>query len=494
MKSEMKKILSIIAIVIIGSAFVLTDIRAANLTQAASILPVNEEWALMAYSAVNQNVGQNYLRQKISGGSATDYEKRILAITAQGNDPRTWGNENFVDLLLQNFDGTQIGDAGLLNDDIFGLLALRSINDSGNEVNKIRDYILAHQNSDGGWGFAIGTSSDSNTTAMAVAALRTIGSAPGSAINYLNSTRNDDGGYGFTPGQASDGASTAWVIMGLRANGNSIPESAISYLESLQLPTGAFKWKTTDQAGSQLVISYAVIALASKTLPLRTVAANPAPAPIPTPTNTPAPTLIPTPFPTFNNPTPTPVTVPIYRPTGTVQVPVNTNTGIQFNIPKSGGIQFPIPNTSPYKYNAYTGKTFTYAVGTSTRIYTAPPVVVPNPPTPIPTVIAPPQQTINLSIRTPDKTIFSGNVSVNTNISALNALIHITQISGIPLQTKSTSLGQFVNMIDNVAASGNSGWLYAVNGQLPNIGTSQYILKPGDQIQWFYGPPNTQPY
>ena len=31
-----------------------------------------------------------------------------------------------------------------------------------------------------------------------------------------------------------------------------------------------------------------------------------------------------------------------------------------------------------------------------------------------------------------------------------------------------------------------SGWVYRVNGEVPSIGSSQYILSPGDVVEWVY--------
>src|SRR5258708_12522429 len=124
----------------------------------------------MARAGIGQNSGQTILRSPISNGSDTDYEKRILAITALDENPRTFGSENFVEKLESFFDGNQIGDSSLLNDDIFGVLALTSAGISNNTVSKSRQFILSHQNSDGGWGFATTVGSDSNTTALPVAA------------------------------------------------------------------------------------------------------------------------------------------------------------------------------------------------------------------------------------------------------------------------------------------------------------------------------------
>jgi len=266
-----KKIFITISTAFIIAVLVTSNLAsAADLNQAVSTLPQNEEWSIMAFASVGQNVGASLLATPLNSSVATDYEKRILAITAQGQDPASVSSENFVAKLEAMFDGTQIGDATLLNDDIFGILALASANGSANIISKSKQFILSHQNSDGGWGYSTNVSSDSNTTAMAVAALSIGGSAPQSALNYLGSCQNSSGGYGYTPGQPADGASTAWVISGLIAANQTVPISAKTFLESLQTAGGSFKWMPGDSVGSSLVTAYAVIALSGHTLPIKT--------------------------------------------------------------------------------------------------------------------------------------------------------------------------------------------------------------------------------
>ncbi len=279
---------------------------AADLSQAADQLPADDEWAIMAHAAMGQNVGRSFLSQPLNSDTATDYEKRILAITAMGENPSSLSSENFVAKLESMFDGSQIGDPSLLNDDIFGALAFASASISNSAVSGARQYILSHQNGDGGWGYGIGVSSDSNTTAAAIAALAASGGVPGGAVGYLNQSQDSSGGYGYTPGDAADGASTAWVMWGLRAANQSIPQEATDFLSSLQTSGGLFKWKPSDNSGSVSITADAVIALSGHTLPIRTVSSpNPAPTPTPGPTPTPVPT--PTPLPhgrTINNLTP----------------------------------------------------------------------------------------------------------------------------------------------------------------------------------------------
>lgn len=470
-----KILVSVVAAALIAGALATQLVSAANLNQAASTLPENDEWSIMAHAAINQNINIGYLRGALSGGSSTDYEKRILAITSVNQNPRTFGNENFVATLLARFDGKQIGDANLNNDDIFGLLALKSAGESGEVLNILRDNILANQNSDGGWSFARGGSSDSNTTAMAISALRTVGSAPSSAVNYLRSTQDENGGFGFTTNESSDGASTAWVILGLRAANASVPSNALSFMDSLQLSNGAFRWKPGDANGSSLVTAYAVLALSGKTLPIRIVSNTPTPTPAPPPSQTPTTQ----PAPATPNPTPAPIPVP---------APIVVTSLIPI-------APAPTPQSTPI---------------IAPQSATPPPTAVPVPtPTPVqtPTVLGA-QTGFNVSITYPGNKIYVDHLNfTSTSFTASNGqqysysdpraigtLIHAANQINLLYEIKGMSFGPFVYAINGYPPVGSSGWLYAVNGQLPNVSASDYILKPGDRVQWFYGGPNTLPY
>jgi len=88
-------------------------------------------------------------------------------------------------------------------------------------------YLRSIQQADGGWEFAGGFGSDSNTTAMALQALLAAGGSPGEqatrdALAYLSAVQNDDGGFGFTATDDSDPNSTALVIQALVAAGQVI--------------------------------------------------------------------------------------------------------------------------------------------------------------------------------------------------------------------------------------------------------------------------------
>jgi uncharacterized protein YijF (DUF1287 family) len=47
-----------------------------------------------------------------------------------------------------------------------------------------------------------------------------------------------------------------------------------------------------------------------------------------------------------------------------------------------------------------------------------------------------------------------------------------------------TSMGAFVEEINNIKNNGEQNWIYYVNNQKANIGISNYKLMPGDIVSW----------
>lgn len=43
-----------------------------------------------------------------------------------------------------------------------------------------------------------------------------------------------------------------------------------------------------------------------------------------------------------------------------------------------------------------------------------------------------------------------------------------------------------INNIYEFDFGSGSGWMYRVNGEFPKMGCSQYILSPGDKVEWLY--------
>jgi len=243
---------------------------------------VDDPWITMALVAAGQtNIPSGHLRG-VSGSLATDYSKTILAITALGQNPKTFGNIDYVAKLKTYYSNNQIGDVNLLNDDMWAILALASAGETNStEVTAAKNVLLANQNTDGGWSYSVGAGSDTNDTAAAVMALVEAGLSPSSlvitnALNYLQSAQNSDGGIGYQIGSDSDSGSDSWIISALNKVGinpsswSKNNNNPITHLNSLQDTDGGFWWveEGTSEWNNKAMTAFAVIALSNKTYPL----------------------------------------------------------------------------------------------------------------------------------------------------------------------------------------------------------------------------------
>lgn len=236
-------------------------------------------WSLMAFSSAGKNNQKlvNFLKNNSSYNKATDVERTILAAVAVGEDPRDFGGIDLLERLEGFANNGQIGEVDSLSDDIFGVLALVAVGGKGEIIGNSRDYIIAKQNSDGGWGFQIQQESDIDTTAAAIQALKAV-EKTGFAVDetilneakrFLLSSQNSDGGFGFNNNdqKKSNTSSTAWATQALNSLGlNS--DRAVNYLKSQQLSTGAFK-TGSDGKANNLATAYSILALIKGTLPIR---------------------------------------------------------------------------------------------------------------------------------------------------------------------------------------------------------------------------------
>lgn len=301
-----------------------------------------------------------------NGAAATDWENRILAIVAIGSNPTNFGGVNYLQYLEAFHNNNQLGETYLLNDDIFGLLALIA---SGNEATQqikqnTLDFIIAHQASNGGFSWSPDPTCQfcdpsTDMTAAALQALQqaknngltnqNLDTAINSAKNYLLLNQNSDGGFGYS--NTSDADSTSWVLMAF---------SLLNLSNSIEA-INAKNWLITDQqadggfpsysGSNSSTTSHALIALSGKSWilniydsssPISTPFAIPAPVATttPSPSPTPIPTSTPTPTP-LNTPQPSPTTTPIASPS-----PTPTPTPLLIPITKTAIIT-PSPKSSP---------------------------------------------------------------------------------------------------------------------------------------------------
>ncbi len=239
-------------------------------------------WITLALAAARvQPLATDHLRA-VSGSAANDYAKTILAVAAAGENPATFGSIDSVAKLRSFAVGGQLGDPNFLNDDAWGILALSAagVATTTPEIMAARDFLMAHQNSDGGFSFAAGGSSDTDTTAVAILALVEAGVAPtrpelAAAVSYLKTVQNADGGFPYQPRGESNANSTAWVLWAIRKLGQNpaawtteATADPLGFLATLQNPDGSFAWTRSVPGANLLATHDAVIALSGATMPV----------------------------------------------------------------------------------------------------------------------------------------------------------------------------------------------------------------------------------
>jgi hypothetical protein len=249
-------------------------------------------WVIMAVAAAGQDPhdwksGNNSLVSYFENNSqayvdpdlATDCERTILAVVAAGENPRDFGNHDYVADLLDFFDGTQIGDTDRINDDCWGILALKSIGEGSDIVPQVTEYIVDNQNSNGGWNWAAGGESDADNTAAAISALIAAGYSPASGVltaaaGYLKSQQQSNGGF-ISEGTTNSGVDS-WTIRAISDLGQDPTgkkwrdnsSSAVQHLLNLQNTDGSFNWSASKKSKPEWMTAYAVPALLGASYPM----------------------------------------------------------------------------------------------------------------------------------------------------------------------------------------------------------------------------------
>ncbi|MDP2586365.1 MAG: DUF4430 domain-containing protein [Candidatus Komeilibacteria bacterium] len=231
-------------------------------------------------AAGQQNLNLDYLNG-FEAQHANDAAKAVLAVVAAGHNPADYNGQNFVQTLLGFQNNNQLGAANLINDDKWGIMALRAAGlpaDHAAIVNS-KNYILQNQNQDGSWSYQPGSVSSSNNTAAAIMALAEAGLTRNdqvivNALNYLRDFQNEDGGFSDNAGAVSDSASDAWMIAALNkleidpASWQRNNRNAIQHLISLMLNDGSFPYVAGEEQGNAVFTAQAAVALAGKSWPV----------------------------------------------------------------------------------------------------------------------------------------------------------------------------------------------------------------------------------
>ncbi len=212
-------------------------------------------------------------------------ERTILVVSAAGLRAASFDGHDLTAALERRI-GADGSVSGQVNHTTFAVLALRS---AGVAVRaRTLHWLLADQNSDGGFGFAAGAQSDVDDTGATLEALAgVVGSRAVTmrerAVAYLRRRQDSDGGFPSQPGEDSNAQSTAWAVQGLLAAGTDPAAlhrrgaiSPLAYLRGLIGAHGSVSYARGNHETPVWVTGEVLMALELKPLPLRAPAIRPA--------------------------------------------------------------------------------------------------------------------------------------------------------------------------------------------------------------------------
>ncbi len=240
------------------------------------------DWQALGLFQATGKVPANYLEDTIryleeNDGEfrkVTDVERMVLGIGAGGGDPRSIAGYNLIEKIYNNERMTLQGSNGV----IFALIALDSArypvpDDALWTREKLLNWLLENQNSDGSWALVAGSRGDVDITAMALAALApydgaAVDQAKQKGFRWLSSQQTENGGFLSWGVETSESASQ--VIIALTANGmnpkaGAFTKSGGNVLENLlsyQQKDGGFA-HAGDEDSNDMASEQALLALTS---------------------------------------------------------------------------------------------------------------------------------------------------------------------------------------------------------------------------------------
>ncbi len=238
------------------------------------------DWAAMALVAAQDSSAKDKLKNYLLNAGytaglsrAADLERRAMALEALGINPYNGTAVDFIGKIVAAFDGTQVGDPTIYNDDIFALFPLLKAGYTGKDaiIQTTIDFILSKQSPNGSW-------DNVDLTAAVVQAFKlsqnkgnlsqtqtdAINLVLDKAKNYLHNSQQPDGGFG-------NAISTSWAVQAVIALGESASgwqvngQNPLDFLVSRQQNDGGFESVSTEMGTRIWTTAYAIPAALGKT-------------------------------------------------------------------------------------------------------------------------------------------------------------------------------------------------------------------------------------
>lgn len=187
------------------------------------------------FDLIKNKLFDNTKNNNFESSIITDNERHIMALMALGINPYNGTQINYINKITSSFDGNQIGDASLYNDDIFGLIVLykAGYKEDDEIIKKVLSFVISKQSSDGSW-------ENVDLTSASIQALSNFESVSGveesilKAESYLKEKQKENGSF------EDNVFSTSWAIQALSQNESFDSEinKAIEYIKNTQQDDG----------------------------------------------------------------------------------------------------------------------------------------------------------------------------------------------------------------------------------------------------------------
>ncbi len=228
------------------------------------------DWAAIAFAASDPGAPKELLKNYLLSStpplsSVTDYERHAMALMALGIDPYSGTSINYIGHITEAFDGTQIGDVHLDNDDIFALFPLLRAGYFASDeiIQKTTSFILSAQNTNGAWDASVDMTAAAIQALSQVTSLPNVSAALTKAESYLRSQQKFNGGL-------DNSFSTGWTLQAIAALNQTTATWAPSgynpndYLASLQQSDGGLEPTSSDAQTRIWATEYAIPASLGK--------------------------------------------------------------------------------------------------------------------------------------------------------------------------------------------------------------------------------------
>ncbi len=228
------------------------------------------DWAAIAYATADGGDTEARLRSFILSAnpalsSVTDYERHAMALQALGIDPYAGTGMNAIVPIVAAFDGAQIGDPHLDNDDIFALIPLMHAGHGSSDdiIAKTAAFVISAQEIDGSWDTSVDMTAAAIQALVPLSSLADVPAALSRAEGYLRSQQGSDAGWG-------NGFSTSWVLQAIAALGQTPAQwtkgdrTPLDALAALQQGDGGVESASSGASTRTWATAYAIPAAAGK--------------------------------------------------------------------------------------------------------------------------------------------------------------------------------------------------------------------------------------